>query len=109
MAKTLIAFYSHAGENYVDGSGLGGSIRQIKMAVPEANLTAGVAIHGAAADSILIHMTGHRQLRKESLAEIAAGEARNASCRASYSFQSRSYCWRHLSAPCLPDKEEAGG
>ena len=42
MAKTLIAFYSHAGENYVDGS-------------------------------ILIHMTGHGQPRKEYLAEIAAG------------------------------------
>ena len=44
MAKTLIAFYSRRGQNYVDGS-----IRQIKMTVPDANLPAGVAIHGAAA------------------------------------------------------------
>ena len=41
--KKIVPFCSH------EGSGLGGSIRQIKMAVPEANLTAGVAIHGAAA------------------------------------------------------------
>lgn len=44
MAKTLIAFYSHAGENYVNGS-----VRQIAQTVPGANLTAGVAIHGAEA------------------------------------------------------------
>jgi len=44
MAKTLIAFYSRRGQNYV-----GGSIRQIKLAVPGADLTAGVAIHGATA------------------------------------------------------------
>ena len=44
MAKTLIAFYSRRGQNYVDGS-----IRQIKMTVPEARLCSGVAIHGAAA------------------------------------------------------------
>ena len=31
------------------GSGLGGSIRQIRQAVPDADLTEGVAIHGAAA------------------------------------------------------------
>ena len=41
--KKIVPFCSH------EGSGLGGSIRQIKMAVPEADLTAGVAIHGAAA------------------------------------------------------------
>ena len=41
--KRIVPFCSH------EGSGLGGSIRQIKMAVPEADLTAGVAIHGAAA------------------------------------------------------------
>ena len=41
--KKIVPFCSH------EGSGLGGSIRQIKMAVPKANLTAGVAIHGAAA------------------------------------------------------------
>ena len=41
--KKIVPFCSH------EGSGLGGSIRQIKMTVPEANLTAGVAIHGAAA------------------------------------------------------------
>ena len=41
--KKVVPFCSH------EGSGLGGSIRQIKMAVPDANLTAGVAIHGAAA------------------------------------------------------------
>ena len=41
--KKIVPFCSH------EGSGLGGSIRQIKMAVPDANLTAGVAIHGAAA------------------------------------------------------------
>ena len=39
--KKIVPFCSH------EGSGLGGSIRQIKMAVPDANLTAGVAIHGA--------------------------------------------------------------
>lgn len=41
--KKIVQFCSH------EGSGLGGSIRQIKMTVPDANLTAGVAIHGAAA------------------------------------------------------------
>ena len=41
--KKIVPFCSH------EGSGLGGSIRQIKMSVPDANLTAGVAIHGAAA------------------------------------------------------------
>ena len=41
--KKIVPFCSH------EGSGLGGSIRQIKMAVPEARLTEGVAIHGAAA------------------------------------------------------------
>ncbi len=41
--KKIVPFCSH------EGSGLGGSIRQIKMTVPDANLTAGVAIHGAAA------------------------------------------------------------
>jgi flavodoxin len=41
--KKIVPFCSH------EGSGLGGSIRQIKMAVPDAELTAGVAIHGAAA------------------------------------------------------------
>jgi flavodoxin len=41
--KKIVPFCSH------EGSGLGGSIRQIKMAVPDANLTAGVAIHGATA------------------------------------------------------------
>ena len=40
--KKIVPFCSH------EGSGLGGSIRQIKMTVPDANLTAGVAIHGAA-------------------------------------------------------------
>ena len=39
--KKVFAVMTH------EGSGLGGSIRQIKMAVPDANLTAGVAIHGA--------------------------------------------------------------
>ncbi len=41
--KTIVPFCSH------EGSGLGGSIRQIEMAAPGAKLTAGVAIHGAAA------------------------------------------------------------
>lgn len=41
--KKIVPFCSH------EGSGLGGSIRQIKMTVPEARLAAGVAIHGAAA------------------------------------------------------------
>ena len=41
--KKIVPFCSH------EGSSLGGSIRQIKMTVPDANLTAGVAIHGAAA------------------------------------------------------------
>ena len=41
--KKIVPFCSH------EGSGLGGSIRQIAMTVPDANLTAGVAIHGAAA------------------------------------------------------------
>ena len=41
--KKIVPFCSH------EGSGLGGSIRQIRMAVPDAHLTAGVAIHGAAA------------------------------------------------------------
>ena len=44
MTNTLIAFYSRRGQNYVDGS-----IRQIKLSIPDANLTAGVAIRGAAA------------------------------------------------------------
>lgn len=41
--KKIVPFCSH------EGSGLGGSIRQIKMSVPDAKLTAGVAIQGAAA------------------------------------------------------------
>ncbi|MBQ8062237.1 MAG: flavodoxin [Bacteroidales bacterium] len=41
--KKIVPFCSH------EGSGMGGSIRQIKMAVPDANITAGVAIHGASA------------------------------------------------------------
>ena len=41
--KKIVPFCSH------EGSGLGGSIRQIKMAVPGADVTEGVAIHGAAA------------------------------------------------------------
>ena len=41
--KKVVPFCSH------EGSGLGGSIRQIKNTIPGANLTAGVAIHGAAA------------------------------------------------------------
>ena len=41
--KKIVPFCSH------EGSGLGGSIRQIKNAVPDAHLTAGVAIHGATA------------------------------------------------------------
>ncbi len=41
--KKIIPFCSH------EGSGLGGSLRQLKMTVPDAHLTAGVAIHGAAA------------------------------------------------------------
>lgn len=41
--KKIVPFCSH------EGSGLGGSIRQIKMAVPDAVITAGVAIHGAEA------------------------------------------------------------
>ena len=41
--KTIVPFCSH------EGSGLGGSIRQINMVAPGAKLTAGVAIHGAAA------------------------------------------------------------
>lgn len=44
MTKILIAFYFRHGQNYVDGS-----IRQIMLTVPDANLTAGVAIHGATA------------------------------------------------------------
>ena len=51
---TFLESYSFAGKKIVpfcshEGSGLGGSIRQIKMTVLDANLTAGVAIHGAAA------------------------------------------------------------
>ena len=41
--KKIVPFCSH------EGSGLGGSIRQIAQTVPGANLTAGVAIHGAEA------------------------------------------------------------
>ena len=41
--KKIVPFCSH------EGSGLGGSIRQIMQAVPDADLTEGVAIHGAAA------------------------------------------------------------
>lgn len=41
--KKIVPFCSH------EGSGLGGSIRQIRQAVPDADLTEGVAIHGAAA------------------------------------------------------------
>ena len=42
-SKKIVPFCSH------EGSGLGGSIRQIRMTVHDANLTPGVAIHGAAA------------------------------------------------------------
>ncbi len=41
--KKIVPFCSH------EGSGLGGSIRQLKMTVPDADITAGVAIHGAEA------------------------------------------------------------
>ena len=41
--KKIVPFCSH------EGSGLGGSIRQIRQAVPDADVTEGVAIHGAAA------------------------------------------------------------
>ena len=41
--KKIVPFCSH------EGSGLGGSIRHIRQAVPDADLTEGVAIHGAAA------------------------------------------------------------
>jgi flavodoxin len=41
--KKIVPFCSH------EGSGLGGSIRQIRQAVPDADLTEGVAIRGAAA------------------------------------------------------------
>ena len=41
--KKIVPFCSH------EGSGLGGSISQIRQAVPDADLTEGVAIHGAAA------------------------------------------------------------
>ena len=41
--KKIVPFCSH------EGSGLGGSLRQLKMTVSDAHLTAGVAIHGAAA------------------------------------------------------------
>ena len=41
--KKIVPFCSH------EGSGLGGSIRQIRQTVPDADLTEGVAIHGAAA------------------------------------------------------------
>ena len=40
--KKIVPFCSH------EGSGLGGSIRQIKQLVPDANVTAGVAIGGSA-------------------------------------------------------------
>ena len=56
MAKTLIAFYSRRGENWVDGGvrflPKGNNeviVEKIKAQLPEADLTAGVAIHGAAA------------------------------------------------------------
>ena len=41
--KKIVPFCSH------EGSGLGGSIRQLKAAAPDADITAGVAIRGAAA------------------------------------------------------------
>ena len=49
---TFLESYSFAGKKIVpfcshEGSGLGGSIRQLKMTVPDADITAGVAIHGA--------------------------------------------------------------
>ena len=51
---TFLESYSFAGKKIVpfcshEGSGLGGSIRQLKMTVPDADITAGVAIHGAEA------------------------------------------------------------
>ena len=56
MAKTLIAFYSRRGQNYVDGSirnlPRGNNeviVEKIQALLPEARLTEGVAIHGAAA------------------------------------------------------------
>ena len=51
---TFLESYDFSGKKIVpfcchEGSGLGGSIRQIRQAVPDADLTEGVAIHGAAA------------------------------------------------------------
>jgi len=41
--KKIVPFCSH------EGSGMGGSLRQLKLSVPDADITSGVAIHGAAA------------------------------------------------------------
>ena len=42
MAKTLIAFYSRRGQNYVDGS-----IRNLKAALPSATIKKGLSIQGS--------------------------------------------------------------
>ena len=51
---TFLESYSFAGKKIVpfcshEGSGLGGTISQLEMTVPDADITAGVAIHGAEA------------------------------------------------------------
>ena len=66
MAKTLIAFYSRRGQNYVDGSirnlskgnnevivekhegsGFGQSLRDLKAAIPSATIGKGLSIQGS--------------------------------------------------------------
>ncbi len=42
MAKTLIAFYSRRGQNYV-----GSSIRNLKAAIPQATVKKGLSIQGS--------------------------------------------------------------
>ena len=47
MAKILIAYFSHAGQNYSHGgSGFSNSLRDIAKLCPNAKITDGLAING---------------------------------------------------------------
>ncbi len=47
MAKTLIAYFSHAGQNYSHGgSGFSNSLQDIARLCPGARVTEGLAING---------------------------------------------------------------
>ncbi len=52
MSKILIAYFSHAGQNYSHGgSGFSNSLRDIAKLCPNAKITEGLAINGDNVDN----------------------------------------------------------